>query len=162
MKYNYGWSGKMRSSFSKESAIWFLGRCYHRKMSPCASMEASAVEMSNMVMTQSMHEEQPTSSELYLNAQTPNSDDEQIDRAIEPAEETGQDVVGNYEDGIDGFKKDFVSRLWMTYRKDFAMMQSETPNGYTTDCGWGCMIRSGMTRISELFEQKLLNTVKPQ
>ena len=155
----YGWSGKMRSSFSKETAVWFLGRCYHRKMSPCLSLESSAVEMSNMVMTQSMHEEQPTSSELYLNAQTPNSDDELIDRAIEPAEETGQDVAGNYEDGIEGFKKDFVSRLWMTYRKDFAMMQTESPsltNGYTSDCGWGCMIRSGQMLLAQALVMHFL------
>jgi hypothetical protein len=92
----------------------------------------------NRLMTLSMHEEQPTSSESYLNAQTPTSDDGEIDRAIEPAEETGQDVAGNYEDGIDGFKKDFISRLWMTYRRDFAIMHTEPSNGsssgYTSDC----------------------------
>lgn len=143
----------MRSSFSKESAIWVLGRCYHRKMTPCPSMEAST-ELSGMLenrlMTLSMHEEQPTSFENYLNAQTPTSDDEQIDRAIEPAEETGQDIAGNYEDGIDGFKKDFVSKIWLTYRRDFATMGDETSNTlYSTDCGWGCMIRSGQMLMAQ-------------
>lgn len=162
----YGWSGKMRSSFNKESALWLLGRCYHQKMTPCPSMETS-VELQNLVanaesklMTLSMHEEQPTSSELYLNAQTPNGHeshfDDNIDRAIEPAEETGQDVAGNYEDGIEGFKKDFISRIWMTYRRDFAMMPVETSaqqgsytTGYTSDCGWGCMIRSGQMLLAQ-------------
>lgn len=163
----YGWSGKMRSSFNKESAIWLLGRCYHQKMTPCPSMEAS-VELSSMLtvnenkmMTLSMHEEQPTSAELYLNALTPTSDDgEHVDQAIEPAEETGQDVAGNYEDGIEGFKKDFVSRIWMTYRKDFAVMLAEPTDapgsGYTSDCGWGCMIRSGQMLLAQALVMHFL------
>lgn len=165
----YGWSGKMKSSFSKESAIWVLGRCYHNKMTPCPSMEAS-VEMSNMtvsfenkLMTASMHEELPTSSEVYLNAQTPTSNDGDngsIDQAMEPAEETGQDVAGNYEEGIDGFKKDFISRLWMTYRKDFAVMNvepsSNASGGYTSDCGWGCMIRSGQMLLAQALVMHFL------
>lgn len=162
----YGWSGKMRSSFNKESAIWVLGRCYHRKMTPCQSMQSSTiVEMNNVLattenklMTLSMHEEQPTSAELYNNELPTPSDDECIDRAFEPAEETGQDVACDYEDGIDGFKKDFVSRIWMTYRKDFALMQVEpfNDNGYTTDCGWGCMIRSGQMMLAQALVMHFL------
>ena len=83
-----------------------------------------------------MHEELPTSSESYFNIQTPTDEDGVIDRAIEPAEETGQDVAGNYEDGIEGFKKDFVTKIWMTYRKDFTMLKFESANsnsgGYTS------------------------------
>lgn len=169
----YGWSGKLIGrNFNRESAIWVLGLCYHQRVSPQeyeSSMDKSMVEVernksTNKFMSMSLHEELPTSSESYFNldaaaiASSPTSSENtcEIDRAFEPAEEVGKDVAGEYEDGFDGFKKDFISRIWMTYRKDFALMQSDmkssSPLGsgsnsminFSSDCGWGCMIRSGM------------------
>lgn len=158
----YGWNIRNNSNFNKESAIWFLGRCYHNKVTPIPSIETSTTELTD-IMTRSlnfidnnrMHEERPTSSELYLDSPTSVSMNGIDENAVEPPEETGQDIVGNYEDGIDGFKKDFISRIWLTYRKDFeAMMQNDTqgsasPQEYTTDCGWGCMIRSGQMMLAQ-------------
>lgn len=161
----YGFSGKLLSgrSFNRDSAIWVLGRCYHQKVTPSPSIDTSMVEVErnrnpidNKLMSLSLHEEMPTSSESYFNLDTaasPTAESNEIDRAIEPAEEIGTDVAEDYEDGFDGFKKDFISRIWMTYRKDFAMMQSEIKSspssGYTSDCGWGCMIRSGQMLLAQ-------------
>ena len=48
--------------------------------------------------------------------------------------------------GIEAFEKDFQARLWMTYRKGFV----EFPfTQLTTDCGWGCMIRSAQMMIGQ-------------
>lgn len=66
------------------------------------------------------------------------------------------------------FVEDFESRLWMTYRSDFEVIpkssdprassalsismrfknQLSDPAGYSSDSGWGCMIRSGQSLLA--------------
>lgn len=73
------------------------------------------------------------------------------------------------------FLDDFESRIWMTYRSDFAPiaksadnaaglsfitnLRSQMPNqaaGFTSDSGWGCMIRSGQCVLANtLLELQL-------
>ncbi len=44
------------------------------------------------------------------------------------------------ESMLAAFHLDFHTRLWFTYRREFQEFRGTTMN---TDCGWGCMIRSG-------------------
>ncbi|KAF9946405.1 Cysteine protease atg4b [Mortierella alpina] len=48
------------------------------------------------------------------------------------------------------FMLDFQSRLWFTYRKDMARIE---PSYYTSDAGWGCMMRTGQSLLAQAFMQ---------
>ncbi|KAG0209224.1 Cysteine protease atg4b [Mortierella sp. GBA30] len=48
------------------------------------------------------------------------------------------------------FMLDFQSRLWFTYRKDMARLE---PSFYTSDAGWGCMMRTGQSLLAQAFIQ---------
>lgn len=104
----FGWTVKLKTSFSKESPVWLLGRCYHRKLSPTNSLESST--------------------EVATEA-----------TAHQPLEQI-------FGEGIEGFKLDFTSRIWLTYRREFPTMYGST---FTTDCGWGCMLRSGQMLLAQ-------------
>ncbi|XP_049781963.1 cysteine protease ATG4C isoform X1 [Schistocerca cancellata] len=103
MWYNmkYGLNVKMKTNFSRDSPVWLLGRCYHRKTDPC--------------------DEQPVSDEK--------------------------------EEGIESFKSDFMSRIWLTYRKEFPSLDG---SNISSDCGWGCMLRSGQMLLAQALVSHFL------
>jgi cysteine protease ATG4 len=145
--------------------IWCLGTRY--ESSP--PLDASFVSVSP---------NSPQDSAISRTSDQPSSDDDlhrQTDHTPNAEQGTAQEATPIATDAAndDGgwpapFLHDFESRIWFTYRSGFAVIsKSQQPNaagalsfavrlrsqlgqldGFTSDTGWGCMIRSGQSLLA--------------
>lgn len=105
----YSWALKTKTSFSRNSPVLLLGKCYHFKVE---------------------------------------DDDSPTEEAC--CEATDEDFsMGN----VEAFRRDFASRVWLTYREEFPPLPGST---LTSDCGWGCMLRAGQMMLAQALSLHLL------
>ncbi|KAK7889919.1 hypothetical protein WMY93_025479 [Mugilogobius chulae] len=106
----YSWALKSKTSFSRNSPVLLLGKCYHFKA----------------------------------------EDDDSSPTEEACCEATDEDLaMGN----VEAFRKDFASRVWLTYREEFPPLPGSS---LTSDCGWGCMLRAGQMMLAQALVLHLL------
>jgi len=59
------------------------------------------------------------------------------------------------DDRFQQFMEVFKSFFWFSYRKDFIPI---SPSYYTTDVGWGCMLRSGQMILAHVLMRHFIGT----
>lgn len=70
-----------------------------------------------------------------------------------PPQIIGKLVEDSHAEVVKKFLVSFSSRFWFTYRKDFPKL---TPSIFSSDLGWGCMIRTGQSLLAEAFSRIML------
>ena len=147
--------------------IWCLGRKYESQFPPSIP---SASSSPSLIASSATHVSEPASSVC--------EDDRRInDPPVIVDRPAAEDTAREEQQGDDAgwpapFLDDFESRIWMTYRSAFqSIPRSQDPKangtltfavrlrnqlgqaeGFTSDTGWGCMIRSGQSLLANTLQ----------
>ena len=71
-----------------------------------------------------------------------------------PPVDSGYTTVEGAPPHILAFMEHYNSIPWMTYRANFSQIRG---TNLSTDCGWGCMVRSGQMILATALHRHLLN-----
>jgi len=151
------WDPEPKNDESSQSSIWCLGREYSARP---ASRETEAASIQHKEASEVPIKEEGSyvAPERTINVSVNGG------RENAPPRTNEEDAEGGWPKE---FLDDFESRPWMTYRSNFpAITRSTDPKasasmslsvrlrsqldqgGFTSDTGWGCMIRSGQSVLA--------------
>jgi cysteine protease ATG4 len=153
----YFWDPEPSVDTASDSPIWCLGKEYKIATKPPTSITSNSPPQeskpTHVVPPQPVHPvTPPDSTASSINSESATGDS------------------GNGENGgwPPAFLDDFEARIWLTYRSNFPIIpksqdpkalssmslavrfrsQLVEPAGFTSDTGWGCMIRSGQSLLA--------------
>lgn len=173
----YFWDPELKNNDDLKSSIWCLGIEYppvsreQDRTSPSQLTSSPGTLPANTADISSRAAETEDSAVLV-------SQDEAQDHGLGDRAPSLNQSDGGWP--ID-FLEDFESKIWMTYRSGFVPIpKSQDPgaassmtlavrlrsqlsdaSGFTSDTGWGCMIRSGQSLLANTLLQLRLGRGKP-
>jgi cysteine protease ATG4 len=153
----YFWDPEPSVDAASDSPIWCLGEEYKiARKSPPSTTPNSPPQQTKPTHGLSSQQAHPVT--------PPDSTASSVDSELASVES------GSGEDGgwPSAFLDDFEAKIWLTYRSNFPIIpksqdpkalstmslavrfrsQIVEPAGFTSDTGWGCMIRSGQSLLA--------------
>jgi cysteine protease ATG4 len=151
------------------TSIWFLGKEYAATPPKPVSTTEREADMVDIESSVDSHDPSDVNTSTTDDSQQPQQQTSSFDDAQHVS---GENVPSLSNDPADGgwpqlFLDDFESRIWMTYRSNFPPIpRSQDPSatsgmtfsvrlrnlaereGFSSDTGWGCMIRSGQSLLA--------------
>jgi cysteine protease ATG4 len=153
----YFWDPEPSNDASSKSPIWLLGKEY--KVAGKGSVPGS---------TASSWQDITTAPGEILNSADPATPPDSNSGSVGSAQSHIELGNGDDRGWPPAFLDDFESKIWLTYRSNFPLIpksqdpkaaasmsfsvrvrsQLVEPAGFTSDTGWGCMIRSGQSLLA--------------
>ncbi|EEQ91369.1 Cysteine protease atg4 [Blastomyces dermatitidis] len=170
----YFWDPEPKNDDEPGSPIWCLGRVYQPLTPPQPQPQPQSPqtqEDDNKTRDEHRNDSDQTTNAVAtrppdngprLNSQVPLFANHHGSTTANPPGQQGQ------QDWPAAFLDDFESKIWLTYRSSFPLIPKSSdpnaasamtlgvrlrsqlvdPQGFTTDTGWGCMIRSGQSLLA--------------
>lgn len=146
------WDPEPKNDDTPGSCIWCLGREYTPQTPPHGAGDSPpSANHKNSALSngEGLHQEMKTMKHAAING---------------TSEVEQQSLVNEVDRGWPpGFLDDSESRIWFTYRSNFPAIKKSSDasmtlsvrlrslgdqGGFTSDTGWGCMIRSGQSLLA--------------